>query len=244
MSKFIFKIDHYVAELFHEIYLWGGNTANHIFEGISWIAEKGILFLALGFGLFLFKRTRKTGLAILLAVGLGFLTTNIILKNIIQRARPFDDISSDFYKWWIDAGANFEESFSFPSGHTTAITAFSVAILMTTNKELSWSILFLPLLMLCSRIYLMVHYFTDCLGGLFVGSICALIAYLIVILIYKKKNKFCRFIQNFSIIKKETHKSITVEQSVPIEDFVYHTQADEQNKSSDKIENTNNDDNS
>ncbi len=231
MKNFIFKIDHRVAEFFHDIFLWGGETANKVFEGISWIAEKGILFLAIGLLLFMFRRTRKTGLTILLAIGLGFVATNLLLKNIIQRARPFENVLSDFHMWWVDAGASMENGFSFPSGHTTATTAFAMAILFTTNKDRSWSIVFLPLLMACSRIYLMVHYFTDCLGGLLVGGLVAAFAYFIAKKIYKGKNKVCKFIQNFSIIGRNNDNSHDNAQSNPIEDFVYTPQNVEQNES-------------
>ena len=221
MSTFIFKIDHYFAELFHNLYLFGGDIANNIFKIISLIAESGILFLIIGGVLILLKKTRKTGLAIILALGLGFLTTNILLKNIIARSRPFENIGSDFYKWWIDAGAEFEGSHSFPSGHTTATTSFSIAIFLTTNKERSWSIVFLPILMASSRIYLMVHYFTDCLGGLVIGLISAYIAYKLVILLYSRKNKFCKFVQNFNIFNNSEKLEPIQSKSNPTNDYVY-----------------------
>ena len=73
MKDFIYKIDHYVGKLFHNIYLWGGEFTNKIMDIISLIAEAGILFLVIGFVLLLFKRTRKTGMIVLGAVAIGFL---------------------------------------------------------------------------------------------------------------------------------------------------------------------------
>ena len=70
---FIDKIDYNVAKFFHNIYIWGGNATNVIMEGISFLAEAGILFLLIGLGLALFKQTRKIGVTIILAVGFGFL---------------------------------------------------------------------------------------------------------------------------------------------------------------------------
>ena len=78
MSNFIFKIDHFVGKLFHNFYLWGGDFSNFIMKGISLIAEAGILFLLIGFGLALFQRTRKVGATILVSVAIGFVLTNII----------------------------------------------------------------------------------------------------------------------------------------------------------------------
>ena len=230
------KIDHKVAEFFHKIYLWGGEIANKGMELISFIAEAGILFLLIGLALALFKRTRKIGGTILLSVAIGFIITNIILKPIIARARPFEGIGTDYYKWWLDAGMTRESGHSFPSGHTTATTAFALAIFLTTNKKYSWPILTLPILMASSRIYLMVHYFSDCLGGIAVGCVSAVIAWLVAIFIYKSKLKFCVWIRDLEIIKSGTTKKAPTAQqepqletakSNPEEDYVYVRQADE-----------------
>jgi len=241
MNKFIFKIDHYFAEFFHNIYMWGGDIATNIFKFISWFADTGIIFLLIGLTLILIKRTRKIGLTIFIAVCVGFLFTNIILKNVIARARPFEDISSDFYKWWLDVGSEFQESYSFPSGHTTATTAFSIAIFLTTNKERSWSILFLPILMASSRIYLMVHYFTDCLGGLLVGFASAGISYLLVKCIYKSKLKLFVRLREFTVFKSDEDTATQQQSSQNYnnkDNYIYSTQAEENSKSKQNHVNT------
>ena len=148
-----------------------------------------------------------------------------------------ENISSDFYKWWLDVGASFENGYSFPSGHTTATTAFAMAIFLTTNKKYSWPIVLLPIFMACSRIYLMVHYFSDCVGGLIVGTACATTAWFVIKMIYSSKWKFFVWIREFDIFKRravQTSSSSSAkqgEQSSPSEDYVYTPQGDE--KSSD-----------
>ena len=206
------KIDYYVSKFFHEIYLIGGNFSTNIMKFISLLGEMGILFLLIGFGLALFKRTRKIGGTILLSIVIGFLITNVLLKNIIARARPFTDITSDYFKWWVDAGAVSESGYSFPSGHVTATTAFAMAILFTTRKKYSWPIIFLPILMASSRIYLMVHFFSDCLGGLTVGLVGATISYFVLKFIYSSKWKVCVWLREFNIFKPRQKSNIkTVE---------------------------------
>ena len=236
MKNFVFKIDHAIAEMFHNIYLAGGEFANFIMQFISFIAEAGILFLLVGIGLALFKRTRQIGATILFAVAIGFLLTNVILKNTIQRARPFQNSLNDFYKWWLDAGANYEGGYSFPSGHTTATTAFAVAIFLTCKKKYSSWILLFPLLMASSRIYLMVHYFSDCVGGLFVGSVSAILGYLIVKWIYTSKLKLFVWARELNLFKPSktrttntnTPNDSNTEKPKPAsEDYVYITQAEE-----------------
>lgn len=234
----ISKIDYKIAEFFHKIYLWGGQFANRFMEGISLVAEAGILFLLIGLVLVLFKRTRKIGGTVLLSVAIGFVLTNIILKPIIARARPFSGLGTDYYKWWLDAGSTGESGYSFPSGHTTATTAFAVAIFLTTNKNRSWPILFLPFVMASSRIYLMVHYFSDCVGGLVVGTAAAVVAWLIILFVYRTKIKFFVWARELAIFKPSSKNktksgganSVQADKEVdgPEVDYVYTTQADEQ----------------
>ncbi|MBO5910383.1 MAG: phosphatase PAP2 family protein, partial [Clostridia bacterium] len=131
---------------------------------------------------------------------------------------------------WLDAGATHESGYSFPSGHTTATTAFAIAIFLTTNKKYSWPILSLPLLMASSRIYLMVHYFSDCVGAWIVGIVVAILAYIIVTLAYKSKLKFFVWIREFNIITPKQKIQISTE-NVPqnkVEDYVYTTQSEDQ----------------
>lgn len=234
MKDFIFKLDTKVAEFMHKIYLNCGDFANVFMEIISNIAHMGLLFLSLGLILTIIKRTRKIGITIIGAVGLGFICTNLVLKNIISRARPFNT-NSQFMLWWIDAGAIKETGFSFPSGHVTATTAFAVAIFLMTKKKYSWPILFLPVIMAASRIYLMVHFFSDCVGALVVGTICAFGAYLIAKWIYKSNIKLFVWFRNLDIFK--SRKSAPQKQGAsqpidePSQDYVYTSQKEEMEQS-------------
>lgn len=47
--------------------------------------------------LLLFRSSRKQGLTILLAMLIGALLTNLLLKNLIARPRPYADAGSDFF---------------------------------------------------------------------------------------------------------------------------------------------------
>ncbi len=198
--EFINKVDYFFAELFHKLYLWGGEFTNVVMKIISYIGEYGALFLLIGFGLALFKRTRKVGGTIILSIAIGFVVSNLLLKNIAQRVRPFQ-ASSQFELWWAGSNGKFESGYSFPSGHVTAAMAFSMAVMLTTNKKHNWPIMFLPLIMASSRIYLMVHYFSDCLGGIAVGLVGGVIAYLLLNWVYKSKIKLFVWIRNVEFFK-------------------------------------------
>lgn len=91
-----------------------------------------------------------------------------IIKTSVSRLRPFLKIQNlNIKKIGID-------QYSFPSGHTTA--AFSLAVTVALSfPALSILCLFLALLVGISRMYLGVHYPSDVLVGMFLGTFCSLI---------------------------------------------------------------------
>jgi undecaprenyl-diphosphatase len=120
---------------------------------------------------------------------ISLLTTlliSLILKEVVARNRPFIDTNSSYYKWWIDTGKLYAFGYSFPSGHTSAAMAFGFSLFLTGNKKISWLYLFIPLIYGFSRIYFMVHYFSDVLFGAILGLIMAVVSYFVFN--YIKKN--------------------------------------------------------
>ena len=71
--------------------------------------------------LMLFKKTRKYGITLFFAIIIGTLITNVIVKPMALRIRPYNTLqgNADYWKWYIGAGALSESDYSFPSGHTT-----------------------------------------------------------------------------------------------------------------------------
>ena len=155
----------------------------HLMKFISFFAHDGICMFVLGALLMLPKRTRPVGFCVFLAVCCGGLITNITLKPLIARIRPyanFDHLAATVNEWWVAVGeARKGERInsSFPSGHTTSAMAAMTALFLTTNKKYSWSAFIFAALMGLSRMYLMVHYPTDVLGGLIAGAIGAVGGY-------------------------------------------------------------------
>ena len=206
MKSIITKADYFFAEMFHKLYLWGGEFTNILMRVISFIGEYGVVFLLIGMGLALFKRTRKIGGTIILSIAIGFVISNVLLKNIVQRVRPFQ-ANSQFELWWAGSNGHYESGYSFPSGHVTASMAFAMAVMLTTNKKYNWPIMFLPLIMASSRIYLMVHYFSDCFGGFAVGFVSGILAYVILNWIYKSKIGLFVWIRELDLFKSKSSKS-------------------------------------
>ncbi|MCR5207057.1 MAG: phosphatase PAP2 family protein [Eubacterium sp.] len=140
----------------------------------------------LGVVLCFFKKTRKYGFALIFAIAIGTLVTNVIVKPMALRIRPYNTLQNapiwgEYKKWYQAAGALSESDYSFPSGHTTA--AFEIAIAMALcfrsegKKALSWVFPVIAVLVMCSRVYLMVHYPSDVIGGFIVGTCAGAIAF-------------------------------------------------------------------
>ncbi len=159
------------------------------------LGDDGILFIVLGLVFLLFKKTRKVGAGMLFGIAIGALITNVTIKPLIERPRPFElynFISDDpnvmlFKEWWTGMGEVHASSMrSFPSGHTTSAVAALVPVFLYCNKKFSWLALFAAILMGASRNYVMVHYPSDVLGGIVVGLIAGILAFVIVNAIMKK----------------------------------------------------------
>ena len=197
--------DHAILSVLHEFALLTNGNLDWVFKFISLFAEKGLFLILLSIFLMLFKKTRKFGICMFGAIGAGAILTNFILKDMVARPRPYMSGILEDKDWWQYAGMVTESDFSFPSGHTTAITAAMMSLVfMAKTKKKYWCIVFI-FLMGVSRNYLMVHYPTDVIGGMISGLVGATIAYFITLLIYKiiekyKDVKLFNFIKNFDII--------------------------------------------
>ena len=148
-------------------------------ELMHYLGKGGAALIALSVVLMLFRRTRRVGTMMLLALGVGALITNLGLKPTVARPRPYTHDGSVYFQLWKYGGCCTESDFSFPSGHTTAATAAMVGLFLATPKCKSWPALIFALLMGFSRIYLGVHYPSDVLFGFVCGAVGAVAAYYI-----------------------------------------------------------------
>ncbi|QZY53680.1 phosphatase PAP2 family protein [Crassaminicella profunda] len=141
---------------------------NKIMIPISTIGNGGFIWIIIILILLRTKKHRKMGLAATCALLLSAILGLLILKPLIQRPRPFVELS------YIHLLIHAPSSYSFPSGHT--ITAFSTAITlvkMIKNKIFAIPIMLLAIFIGFSRIYLTVHYPSDVLAGIILGFICS-----------------------------------------------------------------------
>lgn len=140
---------------------------------ITKFADSGIGWILLALVLLIPRKTRRMGAAMGVALAIGFVTGNLLLKNLVARTRPFLFDSS------IELLIAPPHEFSFPSGHTLASFECAVAVFCYRRK---WGVaaLLFAVLIAFSRLYLQVHYPTDVLCGAILGSLIGYLAYRIV----------------------------------------------------------------
>ena len=207
------NLDGAVFSFTHSVAVKAGGFFTPFSLVLAIMGKGGMAFLILGAILLLFYKTRKSGLTILLAIGVGALLTNVLIKNLVARPRPYN-ANSLYQEFWQFVGGHTESEYSFPSGHVTVTMTSMTALFLTMNKKWSFLGFVLVVLMAFSRIYLTVHYFTDVVGGVLIGGIAGTIGYFLGKIIFnaiekKQENKFCKFCLNADIknlfIKKKTN---------------------------------------
>ena len=232
------------------IFNFAGSTAgafgNFIAEFMDLFGTKGIGFILAALILMCFAKTRRIGVCILAGIIVGALFTNVIIKNAVARPRPYTH--EEYRGLWEAVGASKESEHSFPSGHTTSAMACAMALFLAGNKKWSWVGFVVALLMGWTRIYLIVHYATDVIGGLIVGGAAGVIGYFVVKLIYAKvvekfKNKlFFDFFLNKNVWelfrKKEVALSEAAKTTTADNATTYNTTTDN-SKSADATSTTN-----
>lgn len=145
------------------------------------IGNVGILWIIISLALLVKKSTRIYGAASILALLFGLLYTNIIIKPLVERARPWVAIEGFIPLIYSS------DPHSFPSGHTCAAFAASVAWLRTAPRHWLPKVgLIAAILMGLSRLYVGVHYPSDVFVGAIVGTFAAYCGTKVLPLLQKK----------------------------------------------------------
>ncbi len=137
---------------------------------ITMFGDDGIFWIACAVILLLIPKTRRTGLGMGIALAMGLVICNIILKPVVGRIRPYD-FQEQYNNVIIPMLISGLSDFSFPSGHTTAAFAAMMGLFLATDKRKSWPALIFAVVMGLSRIYLGVHYPSDVIAGAAIGTL-------------------------------------------------------------------------
>ena len=134
-------------------------------KSVTFLGNGGWFWILCAVVLLAIPKTRKTGYAAVFSLIFGAIVTNLLLKNIVARPRPFAEIEA------LIPMITKPKDFSFPSGHTTASFAVALVMLRMLPKKFGIPAVVLAALVAFSRLYLGVHYPTDVLTGFVIALV-------------------------------------------------------------------------
>lgn len=145
-----------------------GAFTDWLFPAITFLGDKGLVWIVAAVVLLFFKKYRKWGLLVLAALLITTLAGEIALKNIIARPRPCTLFPE------MELLISRPSSYSFPSGHSASSFAAAV-VLLKCRKAFGIPALILAFFIAFSRLFLFVHYPTDVLAGAALGILMGLL---------------------------------------------------------------------
>ena len=130
---------------------------------LSVLGDSGIIWIVAALALIAAKRHRRCGITLAAGLLCSLLLGNLLLKPLIARPRPC----------WLDETVILLVSapgdYSFPSGHS--LSAFIAAvILLRYDRRFGIPALVLAAFIAFSRLYLFVHFPSDVLAGILLGT--------------------------------------------------------------------------
>lgn len=142
-----------------------------VVKAFTTLGNAGILWIVLAVAMLFWRPTRKAGVLAGCALLFSLLFTNLGLKLLLTRPRPYTVVEG-LIPLLTSGDPN-----SFPSGHTSA--AFAAGLVWARTLPKAWmrcTAVIQAVLMGLSRLYVGVHYPSDVVSGAVVGTVCALLA--------------------------------------------------------------------
>lgn len=139
----------------------------------SLIGNSGFFWIAIGLILLFPKKTRRGGFDVLMCLLAAFIINDLVLKELVARVRPYETIEG------LTILVKPLSSFSFPSGHTNSSFASAIALTLAFGKK--GALAYIPaVLIAASRCYVGVHYPSDVIAGMLIGTLVSLAAYVLL----------------------------------------------------------------
>lgn len=170
------------------VYHWVNGYAGHnpILDAVmSFFAQYAleiyaVLFVVAWFALPRSDSHRRHALIVSVFAGVFALIINFVIAHIWFRPRPFTVLSKGDFTQLIPHGNDA----SFPSDHTSGSYAFAAASWGQAPKWVQYSFTIIAVIVMVARVYVGVHWPTDVLAGLVVGTISGRLMWKLSRLIY------------------------------------------------------------
>ena len=138
------------------------------------LGDNGYLWIAIALVLLCFKKTRKIGATVAVALGVMMVCNNFVLKNLFARPRPYN--LEEWKDWFVyPEMVPRLSSYSFPSGHSSSAFAAATALCVSKKAYVIIPAYLVAAIIAFSRIWVHVHYPTDVLFGAAIGVVYGLI---------------------------------------------------------------------
>ncbi|SDB19509.1 phosphatase PAP2 family protein [Eubacterium oxidoreducens] len=157
---------------------------NPIMIFITYLGEYGALWMVLCLFFICIKKTRRAGIVCAFSLLVEAVITNLILKPLVARTRPYEVIDE------LVLLVKKANDYSFPSGHAGAAFAVAMVCFFMLPRRFGVGVLILAALIAFSRLYVAIHYPTDVLAGVLIGTGSAVFGCFInkILKNHKKKN--------------------------------------------------------
>ena len=178
MFAWIQEIDWGILHWIHNTLQCG--VLDFLMPKLTALGNGGAVWIAAAAGLTVSKKYRRYGIAMFAALVAGVLIGNVCLKNLVARPRPC----------WLENVplliAN-PTDYSFPSGHTLS-SVIGAAVLTKANRKFGFAAIPLAALIAFSRLYLYVHFPSDVLASVVLGTAIGITAVSVAKAVKKRKN--------------------------------------------------------
>lgn len=159
------------------------DVLSHLMHYASEMNNAGILAIATVIVLLVWKRYRNVGITACASLVSEFLLVNLLVKQLVARPRPY------IVNKTLTVLGTVPTDYSFPSGHTGSAFAVATVMFLCMPRRYGVPAVVVSFLIAFSRLYNAVHYPTDVVAGMLIGTAIGVLAVKIVFQRFKDNKK-------------------------------------------------------